>query len=327
MLLNSLYCDKNEQSFIEEGCFIAKRLSQQIELAAAKDKGYNITQFTLSFNNSNEYPKLYSGLHSILTKNSLNTSDITNIYKLYTSEDPPPPPVDLIRNGRFLNLLVNYFFDPTTKPNAEYRSKYQHLLAYAVSVTETYEIADEEDDDDDDDDDNEEPKLIRKTNKEHLEDTEILIENAWTICHENKASNELLNDLNELFKCMIIPTVSIGIIKWIEAILLDPSYFKLNSDGSPMHLIIIDEIVQLQPLLHDRCLNLYIKLFKTNFNDLDNLAHFVIEVLEMISPPYSNEFIHLFVPLLENEYINSFSKADEAKMVKDFLTSYDNFKN
>jgi negative elongation factor C/D len=73
--------------------------------------------------------------------------------------------------------------------------------------------------------------------------------------------------------------VSIGIIKWIELIILDPSYFKLNTDDCPIHLILLDEIIQNQKLLHDRVLNLLIKLFKNSFPDLDNL----FQVLEFIS--------------------------------------------
>ncbi len=65
--------------------------------------------------------------------------------------------------------------------------------------------------------------------------------------------------------------VSIGIIKWIELIIMDPSYFKLNTDDCPIHLILLDEIVQNQKLLHDRILILLMKLFQNNFPDLDNL--------------------------------------------------------
>lgn len=68
------------------------------------------------------------------------------------------------------------------------------------------------------------------------------------------------------------PVVSIGLLKWIELIIMDPSYFKINTDGSPMHLILLDEIVQTHTLLHDRVLNLLTKLFLTTFTDLDNLV-------------------------------------------------------
>ena len=63
-------------------------------------------------------------------------------------------------------------------------------------------------------------------------------------------------------------------IKWIELIILDPSYFKLNTDDCPIHLILLDEIVQNHKILHDRVLILLIKLFQNNFADLD----YVIQV-------------------------------------------------
>jgi negative elongation factor C/D len=81
MLLNSLY-DKDKNNCIESGSFIAKRVSQEIELAA-REKSYNVTPYTLALNNASSYPKVYSGLDSMLTKNVLNTSDITNVNKLF----------------------------------------------------------------------------------------------------------------------------------------------------------------------------------------------------------------------------------------------------
>jgi negative elongation factor C/D len=107
------------------------------------------------------------------------------LYKLYSSDDPPP--VDLIRNSKFLEMLVNYFFEPTAKPNPEHKEKYSYLLAYACSVSDIYS-----------NDLNER----MSTNRDELENTRINIENAFTICHENKASSDLLGDLNELFKCL-----------------------------------------------------------------------------------------------------------------------------
>ncbi|CAF1011756.1 unnamed protein product [Brachionus calyciflorus] len=342
MLLNSIF-NRNKLLCNENGCFIAKRISQEIDLAA-KEKNYNITPYSLALNDTPKYPRVMSGLDSMLTKNSLNTSDITNLYKLYSSDDPPP--VHLIRNSRFLDMLISYFFEPSAKLNPEHKDKYLYLLAYASSVCEIYN--------------GEERLSIIKNN---LDETKILIQTAYTICHENKASSDLLGDLNELFKCLVLPVVAIGVLKWVELIIIDPSYFKLNTDGSPIHLILLDEIAQLHPLLHSRIFTLLNRLFLENFADLDNLVqiqfkktiidrmiflmgkgyvvpilaflnkcwkdqdtdislirHFVMEVLEMIGPPYSQKLVSLFLPLINNEYINTFLKADERKIVQEFLT-------
>ena len=84
--------------------------------------------------------------------------------------------------------------------------------------------------------------------------------------------------LNSRVSFLSFPVVSIGLLKWIELIILDPSYFKINTDGSPIHLILLDEIVQTHNLLHDRVLNLLTKLFLTNFTDLDNLVQVSDEI-------------------------------------------------
>ena len=77
------------------------------------------------------------------------------------------------------------------------------------------------------------------------------------------------------FRC---PVVAIGVIKWVELIIMDHSYFKLNTDGCPIHLILLDEIVQTHTLLHERIFNLLIRLFEKVFVDLDNLVQ-VLEIL------------------------------------------------
>jgi negative elongation factor C/D len=264
-------------------------------------------------------------------------------------------------------MLISYFFEPNAKPNEEHKSKYLYLLSYACSVAESYK------------------KSLRKSyNKDELKATHDCIEKAYQICLENKTSSELLGDLHELFVCIRCISASVGILKvlnlfklesfskfqthpnkwfkWIELTILDPGYFKINTDASPVHLLILDEIVNVHQQLHDRVLNLLIKIFETNFHELDHLLqlqlkktildrmvhllsrdhvipvvsyinkcwknqetdaslirHFVIEILDMIGPPYSNEFISLFLPLVDNENINSSLKVDEEKAVKEFL--------
>jgi len=43
-------------------------------------RGYNVTPYSLALNDTAKYSHLvYAGLDSMLTKNSLNTSDITNV--------------------------------------------------------------------------------------------------------------------------------------------------------------------------------------------------------------------------------------------------------
>ncbi len=84
-------------------------------------------------------------------------------------------------------MLINYFFELNSKPNLEHKNKYSYLLAYATSVSEVFDNNDER----------------ISINKIGLEETQIAIENAHSICSENKASSDILADLNDLFKCMM----------------------------------------------------------------------------------------------------------------------------
>ncbi len=86
-----------------------------------------------------------------------------------------------------MDMLINYFFELNSKPNLEHKNKYSYLLAYATSVSEAF------------DDQNERISI----NKAELEDIQNAIENAHTICSENKASSDILADLSDLFKCMM----------------------------------------------------------------------------------------------------------------------------
>jgi hypothetical protein len=48
----------------------------------------------------------------------------------------------------------------------------------------------------------------------------------------------------------------------------------------------------------------------------------------MIGPPYTNEFVDLFLPLINNEYISNFLKTEELKVVQEFLNyCKDNYEN
>ena len=165
------------------------------------------------------------------------------------------------------------------------------LLAYACSVSETFTNG------------------VRDTvNRDEVKATQNFIETAYRICLENKTSSDLLGDLNELFKCIRCAVVSIGIMKWIEFTILDPSYFKINSDSSPIHLFILDEIVNCHNLLHDRVLNLLIKVFEYNFCDLDHL----IQVCECYCFLNNNLNNNVILAAIKKNNIRSYGTFNES---------------
>ena len=36
--------------------------------------------------------------------------------------------------------------------------------------------------------------------------------------------------------------IAIGVLKWVDETVSDKSYFKLNTDHTPLHLVLVDEV-------------------------------------------------------------------------------------
>ena len=159
-------------------------------------------------------------------------------------------------------------------------------------------------------------------------------------------------------------------MRWVECVVQEPSFFKLCTETTPTHLALLDEVVSIHPLLHNRILNLFISLFESEQSDLEILVqlelrkmlldrmvnllsrgcvipvmkyiktccekddtdvslirYFVREVLEIIAPPYTPEFIQLFLPLVENEEITGQLRMnnDNNDLVSDFISKFSIF--
>ena len=140
----------------------------------------------MALNGSAAYPQACQALTSMLSRNTLNPADITVLYRNYSAADPPP--IDLIRNPQFLELLVDSLFKAGVKINPEHKSKYIHLLAYAASVVDNPA--------------KKRPATERVLNKEELKSTVQSIEKVHAICNVNKGSTELIAELQTLYNCI-----------------------------------------------------------------------------------------------------------------------------
>lgn len=67
-----------------------------------------MTPITLALCGANSCARAAQALVPMLTKNALNPADITVLFKLYSSQDPPV--VDLIRIPQLLGLLLFFLF-------------------------------------------------------------------------------------------------------------------------------------------------------------------------------------------------------------------------
>ncbi|XP_055682586.1 negative elongation factor D [Lutzomyia longipalpis] len=319
-----------------KGGFNMKSLSQEITKYALQIN-QNVTPITMALNGSAGYPQACEALTSMLSRNTLNPADINVLYRNYSVVDPPP--IDLIRNPQFLDLLVDSLFKAGVKINPEHKSKYIYLLAYAASVCETTSKKG--------------GQLKRMINKDELKNTTQAIEKVHAICNVNKGSTELIADLQVLYNCIRYPVVGVGVIRWVENTVTEPSYFKLSTDSCPPHLALLDEVATVHSSLHPQILRLLIRLFESKQDELEILVqlemrkmlldrmvnlltrgcvvpvvkyikhccqrgdtdislirYFVTEVLETITHPYSPEFVQLFLPMVENEEITGSMRGE-----------------
>jgi len=306
-----------------------RRISQEIQ-KYARTRGHDVTHIILAFNEASSHPRAKQSIMSMLHKNHLNPGDVTVLYQLYSSPDPPP--VSLIQLPLLLDLFVTVLFTTKkAKVNPDHLHKYVYLLAYAASISETWtqDVRDSIIDD-------------------KLEATSKAINDVHHLVVSGKGQAELLSEMKELYQNIRYPVVGMGVLKWIEQVVSDSKYFEKQMDETPLHLILLDEVVSCHTLLHGDVLKLAINLFERTFADLDTLLqlelkkkvidrmihlmtedcvlpvvsyikdctdrqdtdaslirYFVTEVLDIISPPYSSEFVHSFLPIIENESITS----------------------
>lgn len=68
------------------------------------------------------------------------------------------------------------------------------------------------------------------------------------------------------------PVVSVGLIRWVECTVTEPSYFKLCTEHCPLHLALLDEVVSCNPLLHPKVLRLLVQLFESKQDELEILV-------------------------------------------------------
>lgn len=151
-------------------------------------------------------------------------------------------------------------FKPGARINQDHKHKYIHILAYAASVVETWK----------------KNKRV-SINKDELKSTSKAVETVHNLCcNENKGASELVAELSTLYQCIRFPVVAMGVLKWVDWTVSEPRYFQLQTDHTPVHLALLDEISTCHQLLHPQVLQLLVKLFETEHSQLD-----VMEQLEL----------------------------------------------
>ncbi|XP_074596702.1 negative elongation factor complex member TH1 [Brevipalpus obovatus] len=330
-----------------------KRLLQEVTQRATRD-GHNATPVVVALSGAWSHLSVTQALMSMLSKNALNPADITNLWKAYFPKEHqsdekthvPPPPVDLLRVPQFLDLLVMAIFRPASKLNPEHKPKYIALLAYATSVHETFKkntrksINDEEL--------KATRQAIEKVNticSEKKGSSELLPElNALYQCIRFPV---VAYGVIEWVKCLVSERnyfqLSTEHTPLHLALLDEVATCHTTLHNRVLELLIelyemphedLDVLVQLEVkrMLIDRMVHVlsrgcvvpvvnYIKsCWQKQATDVSLIRYFVTEVLDVISPPYSSEFVQIFLPLVENEEITgSMRREQESNLVSQFM--------
>ena len=61
------------------------------------------------------------------------------------------------------------------------------------------------------------------------------------------------------------------------------------------------------------------KCWRRGDTDVSLIRYFVTEVLDSIGPPYTSDFVNLFLPMVDNEEITGFMRGDSDDLVFEFI--------
>jgi len=313
----------------QKGGHVIRRLQQEIQ-KEAQGKEHDVTPITMALMAGFQHTRAAQCLSSMLSKDSLNPADIVQLHKLYSSQDPPP--VELIRIPQFLNLLVESLFKPGSKINQEHKSKYIYLLAYASSVCDTYSVRKGSN-----------RRNINKEEVKGTTQALEKVHAIIGSCKGSMDLLAELDTLYKCCKFAVVSVGVIRWVQTIvsqhnyfslnsdycpihlalldEVVsnhpLLHNSVLELYMDlfeGSYGEMEIL-AILEIKKMLVDRLVNLLsrgcvlpvvkymVKCWQNTDTDISLIRYFVTEVLETIAPPYSVEFVNVFLPLVENDEI------------------------
>lgn len=333
-----------------------KRLSQEICNYAQKN-GHDATPISVSLMGASSNPRLAGAMTAMLAKNALNPADISILYRLY-NESKETPPVDLLRIPQFLELLLEALFKPGSKLHADQRPKYIFLLSYAASVHEQYKkatsytsynnVAMRK-------------SVNREELKATIAAVEKVSALCSERKGSSEILPELGNIFALIGRFQVAALGLVYWVKHVvsEASFFKlsteqtPLHLALLDEVTACHQTLHSKVLdlyigifeatyeelevlaqlELKKMILDRMVHLlskgcvlpvmrYVKeRWEKGDTDISLIRYFVTEVLFMISPPYSEDFVALFLPLVECEEVTGSmrTESDGRVLVTEFI--------
>ncbi|KAL3989442.1 TH1 family protein [Acanthocheilonema viteae] len=266
------------------------------------------------------YNDIKQTVYTMLSKKCLNQADIIRLYERYNSSKPPP--IEFIQDPFFIDMLIDILFAyDENKVQANHRSKYIFLLSCASCRTSDNANNERE---------NEE---IKKT----TEIMEQILDSIRSECEFLKDIPLLLSGIEfpsiaagllHYFEGLFLDDKILCELEVVHFVLLDEiatkhcnlhiRLFKMLCelyDRQSQLLQPAEIIIAKQRNIIDRFVHLLSvgfalpviekinKMFQEGQIDVSLVRYFAIDVLDIIGPPYSEEFIETFLPIVSNQEI------------------------
>ncbi|CAD5209621.1 unnamed protein product [Bursaphelenchus xylophilus] len=275
----------------------------------------------------------------MVSKQTLSPTDVHQLYQVYY--DPNPPPAEIIRDPIFIKILLNSVFNVnTSKLSPEYRSKYVYLLAYAASVGEVNKNG---------------MRIQTKIELDHVRNKieELIDKLDWA---DDLVT--ILSDIVELIELPILSLAMLTYVESIvlkDDVMSEPQTVHLvlidkvatlhpNMRNRVFRLLcrlyecqsskneIAELVISRQKVVIDRFIHLlscgYVlpvlelvpRLYEEGNIDVSLVRYFGVEVLEMTSPPYSDEFCKRLYPLITRSEIFDKVTIEKQKQISQFIS-------
>ncbi|GMR54369.1 hypothetical protein PMAYCL1PPCAC_24564 [Pristionchus mayeri] len=276
---------------------------------------------------------------TIIVKRRITPGDLTNLYQQYIL--PRPPPVALIRERLLLRLLMDSVFSKDQRQPESFKQQAVFLMAYAATVSEKTKNGKRTN-----------CKLALESARSSLERAATCLEGTMEEVH--REIPELLHltvhpivaagCLWYYRSVLLCEGTRLGEIPHFVHVLfdhcgarhhnlhatcleiLDEIYDKVAHEDDQAevimarHKVVIDRLVYLFTCgAAVRVLQKMTKKYEDGAIDASLIRYFVLEVLEVIGPPYSLSLVRLLLPLASNLSIIDENQRTKISSVAVFL--------
>jgi negative elongation factor C/D len=315
-----------------------KRVSQELERAMI-NKDPLVRRIGFILTNISRNNDVNNSIVSMLTANACNPADINRLHTAYSESNPPP--VEYIRNIGLLDILIAETFDIDKTIDVSYRSQCFYLLAYATTVQDDRSITVP------DYDTNFEVDKSELDNVVHALETaqSICIKNYFGT--ELQAVVETLRET--LMYPVVTMGVLYWIAMNVNE--PDRCAASFNTKSIPSYVILIQEIASLHPFQQSRVLDILVQCFELDSDldplsaldlrktlldvmlylmevghvmpvinrirkwsskiDQSLLRHVIGRLLDSFAPPFSDEFVAEFQPIVKLVNTDAFKNNAE----------------